>query len=88
MPCGSACKASNCSPRVASRCPSPNRTAPTCARSARGERPLAEVQDAVSDAEARLAQLRDIPAIAEQPDRAWVDDWLHCSYLNFWARDH
>ena len=54
----------------------------------RGERPLAEVLDAVSDAEARLAQLRDIPAIAEQPDRAWVDDWLHRSYLNFWARDH
>jgi hypothetical protein len=54
----------------------------------RGERPLTEVLDAVSDAEARLAQLRDSPAIADQPDRAWVDDWLHRSYLNFWARDH
>ena len=54
----------------------------------RGEQPLAEVLDAVSDAEARLTQLRDTPAIAEQPDRAWVDDWLHRSYLNFWARDH
>jgi hypothetical protein len=21
-----------------------------------------------------------------QPDRGWVDDWLHRSYLNFWAR--
>ena len=54
----------------------------------RGERPLGEVLDAVSDTEARLAQLRDIPAIAEQPDRAWVEDWLHRSHLNFWARDH
>jgi uncharacterized protein len=54
----------------------------------RGERPLAEVLDAVSDAEVRLAQLRNSPAIADQPDRRWVDDWLHRSYLNFWARDH
>jgi hypothetical protein len=53
----------------------------------RGEWPLAEVLDAVSDAETRLAQLRDSAAIADQPDRAWVDDWLHRSYLNFWARD-
>jgi uncharacterized protein len=51
----------------------------------RGERPLAEILDAISDAEARLAQLRDSPAIADQPDRAWVDHWLHRSYLNFWA---
>jgi hypothetical protein len=50
-------------------------------------RPLAEVLDAISDAETRLAQLRDSAAIADQPDRAWVDDWLHRSYLNFWARD-
>jgi len=54
----------------------------------RGERPFAEVLDAVSDAEARLSQLRDSPAIEDQPDRRWVDDWLHRSYLNFWARDH
>jgi hypothetical protein len=47
-----------------------------------------EVLDAVSDAEARLARLRDSAAIADQPDRAWVDDWLHRSYLNFWARGH
>jgi uncharacterized protein len=54
----------------------------------RGERPLAEVLDAISDTEARLAALRDSPAIADQPDRQWVDDWLHRSYTNFWARDH
>jgi hypothetical protein len=28
------------------------------------------------------------PDIADQSDRAWADDWLHRSYLNFWARDH
>ncbi len=54
----------------------------------RGERPLAEVRDAVSDAEARLAPLRESTAIVEQPDRRWVDDWLHRSYQNFWARGH
>jgi hypothetical protein len=46
------------------------------------------LRDAVADAETRLAQLRDSAAIADQPDRHWVDDWLHRSYLNFWARDH
>src|SRR5215472_4315814 len=51
----------------------------------RGERPLAEVLSAVTGAEARLTQLRDSPAIPDQPDRRWVDDGLHRSYLNFWA---
>jgi uncharacterized protein len=36
-------------------------------------------------AEARLAQLRDNPGLPDQPDRVWVDDWLHRSYLDFWA---
>ena len=52
----------------------------------RGERPLAEVLDAVAAAEARLTELRDSPAIPDQPDRRWVDNWLHRSYLDFWAR--
>ena len=52
----------------------------------RGERPLAEVLAAVSDAEARLTELRDSPAIPDQPDHRWVDDWLHHSYLKFWNR--
>jgi uncharacterized protein len=54
----------------------------------RGERPLAEVLDAVSEAEAQLARLRDSPAVPDEPDRCWVDGWLYRSYLNFWARDH
>jgi len=51
----------------------------------RGEVPLAEVIDAVSDAEARLVALRDSPDVPPEPDRPWVDDWLHRSYTGFWA---
>jgi uncharacterized protein len=52
----------------------------------RGELPLEEVLDAITGAEERLARLRDSPAIPDQPDRQWVDGWLHRSYQNFWAR--
>ena len=41
--------------------------------------------DLVTGAEARLTELRDSSALPEQPDRPWVDAWLHRSYLNFWA---
>ena len=51
----------------------------------RGEQPLAEVVEAVTAAEARLIELRDSPAIPDQPDRRWADEWLHHSYLSFWA---
>ena len=51
----------------------------------RGERPLAEVLDAITSAETRLTELRDSHALPDQPDWAWVDDWLHRSYLAFWA---
>jgi hypothetical protein len=54
----------------------------------RGERPLAEVLDAVAGVEARLTELRASPAIPGEPGRAWVDDWLHRSYLNFWTGQH
>jgi uncharacterized protein len=50
-----------------------------------GQVPLAEVLDAITSAETQLIQLRDNSAIPDQPDRSWVDDWLHRSYLNFWA---
>jgi uncharacterized protein len=51
----------------------------------RGELRLADVLDLVTGAEARLTELRDSSALPEQPDRPWVDAWLHRSYLNFWA---
>ncbi len=50
----------------------------------RGEVPLAEVVAAVEDAEARLLALRDGTAVPPAPDRAWVDGWLHRSYLAHW----
>jgi hypothetical protein len=51
----------------------------------RGQVPLDEVVDAITNAETRLARLRETAAVPDQPDRGWVDDWLHRSYLNFWA---
>ena len=51
----------------------------------RGERKLAEVLDLITETENRLARLCESPAVADQPDRRWVDDWLHRSHLNFWG---
>ena len=52
----------------------------------RGERSLTEVLDAITETETRLAELRDSSAVPDQPDRAWVDAWLHRSYVDFWTR--
>jgi uncharacterized protein len=51
-----------------------------------GEVALPEVIGAIAAAEAKLTELRGGSAIPDQPDRRWVDEWLHRSYLNFWAR--
>ena len=50
-----------------------------------GDVPLAEALGAITSAETRLTRLREAAAVPDQPDRAWVDDWLHRSYLDFWA---
>ena len=50
----------------------------------RGEVPLHDVVAAVDDAEAELNRLRTSASVPEQPDRAWVDHWLHRSYLAYW----
>jgi uncharacterized protein len=52
----------------------------------RGEVALADVIEAVGETEARLTELRGGSSIPEQPDRRWVDEWLHRSYLSFWER--
>lgn len=52
----------------------------------RGEVPLPEVVRAMDDAEARLAELRDSSASPEQPDRRWVDEWVHRMHVEWWAR--
>ena len=54
----------------------------------RGDVQLTEVIDAIAGAEAKLAELRHSSAAPDQPDRHWVDAWLHRSYLNFWAAGH
>jgi uncharacterized protein len=47
---------------------------------------LAEVLDAIAEIEAKLARLSENPAVPDQPDRVWVDDWLHRAYQNFWSQ--
>jgi hypothetical protein len=51
----------------------------------RGEVSLGDVLEAVTEAEARLVALQHGSEVPPEPDRGWVDDWLHRSYLSFWA---
>jgi hypothetical protein len=51
-----------------------------------GQVPLSEVIGAVTAAEAELARLRDANSVPAEPDRKWVDKWLHRSYLDYWDR--
>lgn len=69
--------------RVALPVPEPHRAYLRSVR--QGERSLAEVLEAITDAEEQLARLRDSPAVPGEPDRAWFDDWLHRSYQSFRA---
>ena len=50
----------------------------------RGEVGLNEVTEAVAAAEARLTGLRESTSLPDQPDRDWVDKWLHQSHLDYW----
>lgn len=50
----------------------------------RGEVALDEVVAEVDDAERRLIALRDSSQIPDEPDRDWVNAWLHRSHLAFW----
>jgi uncharacterized protein len=51
----------------------------------RGEVQLPEVVDAVSHAEDELTRLRNGSDLPDQPDRRWVDEWLHRTYLAYWS---
>lgn len=51
----------------------------------RGDIPLTEVVAAIDQAEADLKRLAENSAIPPQPDRAWVDRWLHRAYTEHWA---
>ncbi len=52
----------------------------------RGEIPLEEVIASVNAAERTLLELRTSSAVPAQPDRAWVNGWLHRSYEEYWTR--
>lgn len=52
----------------------------------RGEVDLVDVLAALADLEAGLVDLSVSATVARQPDRAWVDQWLHRSHLEYWAR--
>lgn len=51
----------------------------------RGEVDLSDVVAAIDAAEARLVELGQGGDLPAEPDRAWVDDWLHRVHLAFWA---
>ena len=69
--------------RISLPVPEPDRSYLRSVR--RGEVPLPEVLAAVADVEARLVALQNGTAVPSEPDSAWVDDWLHRSYLSYWA---
>jgi hypothetical protein len=50
----------------------------------RGEVGLDEVVEAVTAAEAELVRLSRSSTLPDEPDRRWVDKWLHRSHLAYW----
>ena len=50
----------------------------------RGEVERDGVIAAITEAEERLTQLSEDTDLPEEPDRAWVDAWLHRSHLDYW----
>jgi uncharacterized protein len=51
-----------------------------------GQVPRADVIDAISAAESELTRLQVHSSVPAEPDRQWVDNWLHRSHLQYWAR--
>jgi hypothetical protein len=70
--------------RITLPVPEPDRSRLRAVR--RGEVELAEVLEAVDDAARRLEELRESARLPDQPDRRWVDDWLHRTHVAFWER--
>lgn len=52
----------------------------------RGEWAQADVLAAIDDTAAQLRELAVSSTVPDEPDRAWVDDWLHRSYQQYWER--
>lgn len=70
--------------RITLPVPEPERTRLRAIR--RGEVGRDDVVAAIKDAEERLTQLSEDTELPDEPDRAWVDAWLHRSHLDYWAR--
>ncbi len=51
----------------------------------RGQVPLAQVVAALDDVEAELVRLQTQADVPPEPDRQWVDAWLHRSHLSYWS---
>ncbi len=51
----------------------------------RGEVELNEAVAAVTASEQQLTGLRDSATVPDEPDRHWIDQWLHRSHLEYWA---
>lgn len=51
----------------------------------RGQVPLEQVVSALDGAEAELVRLRTQADVPPEPDRQWVDAWLHRSHLSYWS---
>ena len=50
----------------------------------RGEVALGDVLACIARYEADLTTLRESSTVPAQPDRAWVDHWLHRTHLGYW----
>ena len=68
--------------RITLPVPEPERTYLRAVR--RGEVPFDEVIAGIDEAEQRLIALRTGSIIPDEPDRAYVDRWLHRCYLRHW----
>lgn len=69
--------------RITLPIPEPHRAALRAVR--RGEWNLSDVLSWYDDLDARLQALAAAAPLPEQPDWAWINDWLHRSYTRFWA---
>lgn len=50
-----------------------------------GEVPLAQAVRRIDDVAAELETLNRSPRVPDEPDRAWVDGFLHRAHLAYWA---
>jgi len=68
--------------RITLPVPEPSRSYLRAVR--RGAVSLPEVIAAVGEVERELEVLQRSSLAPNEPDRSWVDEWLHRSYLSFW----